>query len=61
MSYRVEIVVNNIDKTTDTLVWKGTQIVEHKTIEEFIGDTKANREAILKAYHANKGKDNDSN
>ena len=58
MNYRVEIVINNIDKTTDTIIWKGTQIVEHKTIDEFISDTPSQTEKeILKAYHANKGDD----
>ena len=60
MKYRVEIVVDHKNKSTQTFVWKGTTIVEHKTITEPLGDTKFNRDAILKAFLANKGSDDEN-
>ena len=57
--YRVEIIINRIDKKTDTYIWEGTTIVEHKTIDGFLGDPKENKERVLKSYIANKGSDYD--
>ena len=59
MNYRVEIVPDTKAGTTHTFVWKGAHVMEHKVIEEIMHDTKANRETVLKSYHANKGEEND--
>ncbi len=60
MKLKIEMIYDKKTNQTQTFVWEGMKLIEHKFIDGQLHDTPENRQLIVKNYEANKGDSNDS-
>ncbi len=54
---KVELTYDKKTNVTQTFIWNGMKLLEHKSIDGQLHNVQSNRDLILKNYEANKGEE----